>query len=367
MKGIGILEVIVHHSLSHGARKFSDLHSPEWWFLRGLNRFLHFAIPLFLLVSAVLLTQSLVKRPEWSRFVKRRATRTLWPYLLWSLVFWAFRLRFLQIGSDVYTVDRTYPILGTLSGPRLLVDFPDLFRELLWGKAYFHLYFMVVLLQLALVLPLAIYALRGRRLSLSAVLGIAGATQFAAFLLQAHVLRVTSPASLVLWYIPSVLCGVWIGLDWNRWTSEWSRVRRPLFVLAATGLALYLPMSVGLELGWTVSSIAFNLAFGGFTIGISLLLLGHAPAFAPLRFGRILACLGQVSLPMFLVHPMLLYFLSGPRISGLLDRLPFSVLWLAAIVVLLSFAFGRLCVRLRADRFLFGQRLASPSPLPASA
>ncbi|MGV3618341.1 MAG: hypothetical protein ACO1SV_23695 [Fimbriimonas sp.] len=37
LKGIGILEVVVHHSLSHGARKFSAPNTPEWWFLSVLN------------------------------------------------------------------------------------------------------------------------------------------------------------------------------------------------------------------------------------------------------------------------------------------------------------------------------------------
>lgn len=87
LKGIGILEVIAHHALGQAGRKYALEGSTEWWTLRLVNRTLHFAIPLFLLVSAALLTQSLIKRPDWRRFVGRRTLRTFWPYLLWSVIF----------------------------------------------------------------------------------------------------------------------------------------------------------------------------------------------------------------------------------------------------------------------------------------
>ena len=130
LKGIGILEVIAHHALGQAGRKYAVEGSAEWWTLRLVNRTLHFAIPLFLLVSATLLTQSLIKRPDWRRFVGRRAIRTFWPYLLWSAIFLFFRWKVLAVGDDTWIAQYDYPLIGTLRGPQIFVDLNEIGREL---------------------------------------------------------------------------------------------------------------------------------------------------------------------------------------------------------------------------------------------
>ncbi|HEY0867220.1 MAG TPA: acyltransferase [Fimbriimonas sp.] len=356
LKGIGILEVVIHHTLGFAGRKYADHGSWEWWAMRVANRILHFAVPLFLFVSAALLTASLMKRLDWQRFVKRRAGRTLWPYLLWSAIYVGFRLAVLRVGNDVETVSLAYPVVGTLTGPRLLVDVPDLVRSLLWGKAYYHLYFMSILLQMALVLPFAILAARRTNLGFGATVLAGLALQLAMFLLQWAVLRFASPASLILWYLPSVLTGVWLGMNRDRWPEVWDRNRRWIVPAAAASLALYLAVEISLETGRHASSLALNSSFVLYTLSVSLLLLGMGPAIERSRFGPFLASLGQISLPVFLIHPMVLYFLGGPTINRILGSLPFSLAWTIAIVLGVSVAFARLVLRARLDTTMFGQQ-----------
>lgn len=357
LKGVGILEVIVHHSLGHAGRKFAEEGTLEWWSLRLVNRVLHFAIPLFLLVSAALLTQSLVKRPDWKRFTHRRVARTLWPYLLWTAVYLAFRFLVLRVGNDTWIAQYDYPIVGTLTGPQMFVDLNELARELIWGKAYFHLYFMVVLLQLAIVLPLVIAGSRRLAWGFGATAAAAAGGQIAVFFLQRHLLQVATPASMAIWYVPSILLGVWVGVDMERWNAAWPRVKGPLLAATLPGLALYLGCAIALERGAAVDSILFNAAFSLYTIGVSLLLLGHAPRIARTGLGAFLAKFGRVSLPMFLVHPIFLHYLGGPRISKLLNLLPVPALGTILVVLALSYAFARLTMGLRLDPVLFGQTL----------
>ena len=366
LKGIGILEVIAHHALGQAGRKYAIEGSAEWWTLRLVNRALHFAIPLFLLVSAALLTQSLVKRPEWGRFVQRRVTRTLWPYLLWSGVFLLFRWKVLHVGTDAFITQYDYPLIGTLRGPQIFVQLNEIVRELLWGKVYFHLYFMVVLLQLAILLPLLIVWSRRMAWDFGKTVALTAGGQFAVYLLQRYLFHFATPASLALWYLPSLLLGVWIGQDMARWTALWSRVRRSLAITLAVSLPLYLLMEAALVSGVFVDSIAFNTTFSIFTASASLLLLGYAPKIAPTRTGATLAFFGRVSLPMFLVHPIVLHYLGGPRISASLDRLPIPVIGTILLSVGVSYAFARLAMALRIDPFLFGQRLPrAPRSAPA--
>lgn len=367
LKGIGILEVILHHSLGSGSRKFAEAFSGEWWIMRGLNRIFHFAIPLFLLVAAVLLTRSLVKHADWKRFALRRAARTLWPYALWSGIYVAFRLRMLGVGSDIESMTATLPLLGTVTGPRLLVDLPELARQFLAGKIYFHLYFLIVLLQLAAALPIAIALLKRAKLSFAGAVAMSATLQLSAFWLQSGVFRIAAPASTVFWYVPSLLLGVWVGLNREMWVDDFQRNRRPLLISLAVGLCAYLPLSFALDLGARVSSIAYSAAFTVFSVTTALLLMGAAPSLAATPFGRFAGAFGRVSLPMFLVHPIFLYLLGGPRISALMERLPLSPLWTASLVVALSYGFARLVMSLRLDPILLGQTLPRPAPLPQRA
>lgn len=367
LKGIGILEVVIHHSLSHGARKFSDENSLEWWLLRGTNRVLHFAIPLFLLISAVLLTQSLRRDPDWPRFVQRRVQRTLWPYLLWSVGYLMFRLYFLRVGSDTEIVTRTYPLLGSLTGPRIFVDIPTLLSDLIWGKAYYHLYFLLVLLQMAALLPFLIGGIGRARWSFGITSGVAVVAQLVVFLLQSHVLRAPYPASLVLWYVPSLVMGVWMGAHLDQWPAIWRRNRLWIGAVALVGAVVYLPTAMALQAGRSVDSLLFNSGFAAYAFGVSLLLFGFAHSFAGHRLVRWVAPLGRMSLAIFLIHPAILHLLSGPRITALLNRLPLSVIWSTALVLLISYALARTLTSIRADRLLFGQTLGQTQKEAAPA
>lgn len=364
LKGIGILEVVIHHSLSHGARKFSQENSLEWWLLRGTNRVLHFAIPLFLLVSAVLLTQSLRRDPDWPRFVQRRVQRTLWPYLLWSIGYLLFRFYFLRVGSDTEIITRTYPLLGELTGPSIFIDVPTLVSDLLWGKAYYHLYFLLVLLQMAALLPLLIAVIGRAKWSFATAGFVAATVQVGVFLLQSHVLRAPYPASLALWYVPSLTMGVWIGAHREEWPEAWLRNRMWIAAVTFLGALVYLPTAMALQAGRSVDSLLFNTGFAAYAFGVSLLLFGFAPTFAEHRMVRWVAPLGRMSLAIFLIHPAVLHLLSGPRITGVLDRLPVSVVWSTGLVLALSYVAGRFLCSVRADRFLFGQSLGRRVPEP---
>lgn len=337
VKGAGILQVVLHHGLGQGATLYSQKGDAAWTAMRAVAWSTNFAIPLFLLLSAMLLAGSLLRQPDVPRFVWRRTSRTLWPYLVWTAVYWLLRFR-----KDPHTFDN----------PRKLLT------EALTGKASYHLYFMVILLQLSVAVPFVVAALRGRKIGFGPILLLAGAGQLAFFLLnRVPQFNVGSPGSLLTWYVSPLLLGAWIALEREAWTLAWSRWWPALTGIALVAAVAFAFLSIRSELKLPVDSLAYNSLSVLFRVGASLALLGAAAPLAATRVGPLLAALGRCSLAIYLVHPAILKLFAGPRVSAAIGHLPVPALWTIVAVTALSYGFGRLMGLLRLDVPLFGQSL----------
>ncbi len=348
VKGIGILEVTLHHALGQGARSFAHKGDAAWTAMRATAWATNFAIPLFLLLSAMLLAGSLRKSPDVGRFVGRRTSRSVWPYVVWSLIYWLLRWR---------SNPQTFDDLGKLGG------------ELLTGKASYHLYFMVILIQLSLAIPFVVAALRRSNVSFWTVFGLSLVAQFGVFEAQKATRLLNAPASSILWYVAPLVVGAWIGLNRERWTATWRAGWPALTLVAVAAGAVFTWMNVDAELGRNWNGLAYNGMAVLFRVSASLALLGAAPALANLKVGPVLAALGRYSLPIYLVHPAILSLFKGPRVTHALAQLPAPALWLAVAVTALSYLFGWLTGLVRVDTVLFGQSLprrAKPSSVTAS-
>lgn len=96
------------------------------------NQLARFAVPLFIIMSGFLLQYVDLKSAlPAALFYKKRFNRILWPYLLWSLFYIC--------------------LTAVLSGhPGILKALPG---QLLWGTGYFHLYFVIIIIQLYILYP----------------------------------------------------------------------------------------------------------------------------------------------------------------------------------------------------------------------
>src|SRR6185503_16384284 len=112
------------------------------------------------------------------------------------------------------------------TGPNVFVEPAEVKYYLLWGKAYYHLYFLSVLLQLSIAIPIVFWLMKKVRLSFGAVLLAAGALQFGEYLMQANVWRSPHPASTLACYMPSVLIGSWLGMNWKMWPEIWAKGKK---------------------------------------------------------------------------------------------------------------------------------------------
>ncbi|MFC4453946.1 acyltransferase [Deinococcus sonorensis] len=293
-RGLTILEVIGHHAsgmaLRHATPE-SGLHA----LLTVLNRSLHFAVPAFMFLSAMILTRSLLRRFDAGRYFSRRLLRGGWPYVLWTGV---------------------YAVWYVWTGLRPAEHLADPQRWTLWllyGKASYHLYFLLVALQLYVVLPLLLPLARRRpTLPLAFALGLA--LQLGLYLLNREALRLPFPASSLLWYALPVAVGARSG-EYGAW---WRAHRRKLLPLLALVYAAYLPLALAYLRGEPVTPVVYSGLSWVYTTLCALTLLGLATSAGrlPRAVTVPLAALGTVSLQVYLLHPMLLQLLERAGFPG---------------------------------------------------
>lgn len=338
-RGLAILEVVLHHTTGMALRQL-DPASTLHFVLAIVNRTLHFAVPGFLFMTAVVLTRSVLREFEPKAYYWGRVKKSLMPYLVWTVLYVLFRVATSQ------------------DPPSALIDPSRWQTWVQYGKGYFHLYFLVVALQFYLVLPLLLPLLK-RKWNVLLVAGVAFGAQLIVYWLNrsTDLLDFRFPATMVLWYIPAITLGMYFGANYATFDAFWRRYRVPLFGLAVLGFAWYLPQSYAALVGERVDTFSYSAAHWVFTTTFAVALFGfaHSVARGPEWFRRPLAVLGGVSLQIYLLHPGLLFFANHLDFSG--DPLTFgvTVLLVFLVALLVPFALAKALEGTKLGEWLFGR------------
>lgn len=328
-RGLAILEVVLHHVTSRFLRELTP-GSSEWFFLAVLNRTLHFAVPAFLFMTTLVLGVGLLRGFRLGRYLQNRALRLLWPYLLWSGFYLAFR--FWDYG--VFQPER-------------------LPHQLLWGKAYFHLYFLALALQLTLLLPF-FRPLLVRRPSGGWFLLLGVGVTLLLYFLNRQYRFLPYPGSFILWYTPALALGLYLAVRLEalpRLLRFW-----PLVLLGAgVGLWGYLPLALEALQRQPVNTFHYQAFHWLYTTAMAFLLLAlaHGLARTPLRSP--LAFLGRYSLQIYLLHPLVMRLLEKyPDFPEPLGLKPAFVVYVG-LALLLPLLLARLLVGARVSLAVFGR------------
>lgn len=328
-RGLAILEVVLHHVTGRFLRELSP-ESSAWFLLAVANRTLHFAVPAFLFLTALVLGTGLLREFRLGRYLKNRALRLLWPYLLWSGFYLVFR----------------YWDYGVFQPERL-------FHQLLWGKAYFHLYFLAVALQLTLLLPLFLPLLRRWPHGAWFLLLGVGLTLLLYFL-NRHYRFLPYPGSFVLWYTPAIVLGLYLASRLER-LPRLLRLWPLALFLAVLGLWGYLPLALDVLRRLPVNTFHYQAFHWLYTTAMAFLLLALAFALARTSLRVPLAFLGRYSLQIYLLHPLVLRLLERyPGFPEPLGLKPAFAIYLG-LALLLPLLLARLLARARVSVAVFGR------------
>ena len=326
-RGMGALAAVGIHALQIPLTDYSNRSTP-WLVCALINRALLFAVPAFLLLTTILLTRKLLKDGDLKTYYQKRIPGVLIPYLIWSL---------------------PHAVLFYASVKRF--NFGEFALRLLTGKSFFHLYFLGLILQLYLVLPLLVPFVR-RRPSFMLIAPITLLATLAVYWLNKLVLHLPFQGSVIIWHTVSVGLGLWLG---SREEPLETVLRRALpFAGVATfvSAAFYLPLAVANLRNERIDTFHYQLAEWGYTNSASLFLLALATRMRPVPF---LLFVGVISMQMYLLHRIPIYALD--RLVGLRHVLgvPLSVLLATAAGLALPILAAKLLKNKPLSALLFGR------------
>ncbi|MGB0088711.1 MAG: acyltransferase [Planifilum fulgidum] len=289
IKGVAIFGVILIHVTAYSLRTTQPLTEGGLFF--AMNQLGRFSVPVFFMLSGLFLFYRYFGEKSFParRFYRRRMLYILVPYLVWSLFYWIYgRLAHPDTGP------------GTVG---------EAFLALFTGEAYYHLYFIVVMVQFYLLLPLLIRAFR--RFGGLSVVSFSFLISLAAISTTWREMKAQLPWVLPysentirffpVWFFYFCLGG-WMGVhigSLRRWIQR-VPLAAVLIFFCATGLLVLLDAFFRKQTGFfQVSVIAYSVA--------SLLLWFHLAQWWPNSW---IARLGRHSFGLYLIHPFVLNLLS---------------------------------------------------------
>ncbi|MBF0285692.1 MAG: acyltransferase family protein [Magnetococcales bacterium] len=124
-----IVGVVVLHTVAPLASRLGEIPASHWWAANLIDSLTRTSVPLFVMISGLLLLDP-ARQESPLTFMRRRVVKVIWPLIVWSLIYLAWKL---ARG-------------GEISLPNALV-------KALTQPAHFHLWFLYMLVGLYLITP----------------------------------------------------------------------------------------------------------------------------------------------------------------------------------------------------------------------
>jgi surface polysaccharide O-acyltransferase-like enzyme len=147
----GALAVVFIHVSGDGAAAIAKHPTTTWWFCLSVEALSRWAVPIFVMVSGLLLLDP-GKEETPGKFYMKRLHRLAIPMVFWSLFYLAWRW--------FYEGERTDPQSTLCSGVGHFNVWAALY-QVISGSADYHLWFMTMLIGLYLCTPLLRVVVRG--------------------------------------------------------------------------------------------------------------------------------------------------------------------------------------------------------------
>lgn len=263
----------------------------------GVIMLLHFTREAFFAITGFVLVWSSVGKTVRARgFWRRRIPYVLVPYLTWSLIYYWF---------------------GMVTGSGHPWSWATFGHDLLYGTAEYHLYFLIVTIQIYLAFPLLVRFVRFTSrfalpvLAVVLVVNLAwfGVLQYGGF----HGWVFSNAYELFPTYLVYILAGAYAALHWERVRAVLAASRRHLLALAGVAM-LFALGAYAAQLGWmnptAASAVTQPATFASCVSLIVLLcLLAQRWVAAGMPGRSTVSLASDISFGVYLAHPLFLQIL----------------------------------------------------------
>jgi probable poly-beta-1,6-N-acetyl-D-glucosamine export protein len=232
VRALAILGVIFVHVTSIPIGEIVDKSSSMYFYFNFLNVFNKFGTPTFIFLSALVLFYSYYDRPLNGklivRFYQRRFLYILTPYLIFSVYYYVIQI--------YYSFGETWKQFFQNAS---LTDF---FEKVLYGKTYYHLYFVFISAQFYILFPFLLWFLKRNPRITKHLIWIGFVLQWAFVLFNHYSLHYADKGQLAISYISyyfmGAFCGIyyhtfkeWINVTWSNLFSQKALLWTPLWTL----------------------------------------------------------------------------------------------------------------------------------------
>ncbi|MFC7686750.1 acyltransferase [Ureibacillus sp. GCM10028918] len=298
VRGIAIIGVLFVHSTSFITVELPP-ESRSYVFYNFLNTFFKYGTPTFIFLSSFVLFYNYANREITKKmllnFYKKRFLYVVVPYLIFSVFYFALTV---HLYYD-YSLTEALTIFT---------------QKVLTGKAYTHLYFVFISIQLYLIFPLVLYMVQKYKWISKYSLLIGLVIQWTFVLLNHYFFHITFKGSISLSYMSYYFLGIYLGVYFEQFRTFLRTNKR--YILSVLWLisgffyvyAMYLTRK-GLA---SYDSMVYELLWNAFTYFAAIFYFGFAfTIYEKLNGGlkKALLYLGDISFGVYLIHPFfLLYF-----------------------------------------------------------
>jgi surface polysaccharide O-acyltransferase-like enzyme len=313
-RGIAIFAVVVIHATAEATIAY-PVGTLKYLLYNIINSLVQFAVPLFLFVSSVVLSWKMTKEEViLTTFYRKRFKTAVLPYLIWSFLYIALKaIRYRGMTK------LTWNFLG---------------NELLNGTAFYHLYFLLIIMQLYLFLPFVCRLLK--KLRLSGLVFWTVVLQVAFYIINKKWLSsiYPHPANLLGGYLSVFIPGCWVGLNYEKVKEVLQKSKYRLLIIDAVFTILFVIINISLRRGVAIGLLTYYGTYHLFALITSLSVWIISFQGQVKRFSH----LGIHSFAIYLVHPFFLeVWYTLWRKAGFAAN---DLLFITAFIFTIGFSYG---------------------------